>query len=69
MVMEVHDNWYATRVATSGRLLAVGTWLPPEGIEGIVTERVEAVEARGMLVELEQRSRGPSLVGRLYGRG
>ena len=67
--MEIHDNWYSVRVAHSGRVLMVGTWLPPEGIAGLQVDRLAPDEARDLLEELRMRSEGPSLVGTIEGRG
>ncbi len=47
----VTDNWYAIRIKSNGRLLSVGTWLPPE-CEGIEATRVEPGEVAGLMSEL-----------------
>lgn len=65
-VAEVHDNWYAIRQESNRRLLSVGVYLPAPA-EGIVTERVEQTAVIALLMELDKRSRGPSLVGTIEG--
>ena len=48
---EVHDNWYAVYGADN-RIIAIGTWLPPEGIPGIVVQAVAPEDARVAMREL-----------------
>ena len=50
----VSDNWYAIRAISTGVVLAVGWWMPPD-IEGVATERVDADTARRLLDELKAR--------------
>lgn len=58
----ITDNWYAVREAMSCRLLAVGTWLPPECV-GIDVTRVEFSEVGTLLNLLADRARGSNVVG------
>ena len=50
----VTDNWYAIRIKATGKVLAVGTWLPPE-CDGIEAERLEPGEAKRLLGVLAHR--------------
>jgi hypothetical protein len=52
----VIDNWYAIRIKSTGRLLSVGTWLPPD-CDGIEATRVDHGTARDLLAELDMRAR------------
>lgn len=58
MRIEITDNWYAIRIQATGKVLAVGTWLPPE-CDGIVAELLDPREAKRLLAVLANRAENP----------
>lgn len=54
----VTDNWYAIRIQATGKVLAIGTWLPPE-TDGIVAELLDPHEAKRLLAVLSNRVDAP----------
>lgn len=67
MTITVTDNWYAI-FTERGRLLSVGTWLPPE-CPGIATRLVTHDEARALLATLTERTHETGPVGAFDGVG
>lgn len=59
--IEVRDNWYAISDLAS-KLLAIGTWLPPESYNYKVA-RVEPDEARLLMDQLKMETIGPDAAG------
>jgi hypothetical protein len=54
-VATVTTNWYAIRIESTGELLAVGWWLPPQS-ENVLAERVTEEEAMQLLEELKAKA-------------
>lgn len=50
----VTTNWYVIRAISTGEVLAVGWWMPPD-VDGVAAERVDADTARRLLDELKAR--------------
>jgi len=56
-IVTVTDNWWVIRIKSTGKVLSVGTWLPPE-CENIEAIMVPAEEAARLLAEMLDQAHG-----------
>jgi hypothetical protein len=55
-IVSVTDNWWVVRIKSTGKILSLGTWLPPE-CENIEAHVVPADEMAALLAEMLERAK------------